>query len=152
MTRHAGMKAILEYGGGICVYCGDPATTVDHIDPWCAIHDNGEDNLVPCCKVCNSIAGGKVFDSGLAKQRYILGQRQRRKWQRRLQSQPSVIIDMSYHRDKPQRKVVHDVTEQRCVATDYPTIPEPSEDMLALLRRRWDNKYPVGYLLMEKRA
>lgn len=45
--------------GENCVYCGKPASTVDHIIPK---SKGGKDvawNLVPCCKLCNSSKSNK---------------------------------------------------------------------------------------------
>lgn len=38
---------------GICVYCGGPADTTDHIVPIAAGGSNGIENLVPACERCN---------------------------------------------------------------------------------------------------
>lgn len=40
--------------GEICVYCGKPAETVDHIVPKFKGGQDVAENLVPCCKSCNS--------------------------------------------------------------------------------------------------
>lgn len=40
--------------GENCVYCGKPAETVDHIVPICKGGQDIVENLVPCCKSCNS--------------------------------------------------------------------------------------------------
>ena len=40
--------------GENCVYCGKPAETVDHIVPICKGGQDIAENLVPCCKSCNS--------------------------------------------------------------------------------------------------
>lgn len=40
--------------GNQCVYCGRNANTVDHIIPISKGGKNEYDNLVPCCKSCNS--------------------------------------------------------------------------------------------------
>lgn len=41
----------------ICFYCGEEATTVDHIVPRANGGTNTKSNLVPCCKLCNSTKG-----------------------------------------------------------------------------------------------
>ena len=40
----------------ICVYCGEPATTKDHVPPRCLLEKPYPTNLrtVPCCSRCNS--------------------------------------------------------------------------------------------------
>jgi hypothetical protein len=41
-----------------CVYCGDVATTMDHVLPLVRGGTNHEGNLAPCCKRCNSSKAG----------------------------------------------------------------------------------------------
>jgi hypothetical protein len=38
----------------LCVYCGNIATSVDHIIPRSKGGENIESNIVPCCQTCNS--------------------------------------------------------------------------------------------------
>lgn len=40
---------------GRCWYCGSPAKTLDHIVPRSLGGKDNLDNLVPCCKPCNSM-------------------------------------------------------------------------------------------------
>lgn len=79
--------------GGVCVYCGVPATTQDHFLPLSVMsaladivdHVHGR-FVVPSCGQCNSIAGSTPFRSVGAKRRYIQG---RLKWKyRKLLSSP----------------------------------------------------------------
>lgn len=39
--------------GGLCVYCGDPAISMDHVTPFKAGGRHEKDNVVPACKPCN---------------------------------------------------------------------------------------------------
>ena len=41
-----------------CIYCGELATTVDHVVPLVRGGTNYEGNLAPCCKSCNSSKAG----------------------------------------------------------------------------------------------
>jgi hypothetical protein len=77
--------------GGICVYCGVPATSADHFVPLSvidALSDVIADRkglvLVPCCGQCNSIAGARMFNTIGAKRRYIQD-RLRYKYRRHLE-------------------------------------------------------------------
>ena len=45
-----------------CVYCGQPATTVDHVIPKSRGGHNGYSNLVPCCQFCNKEKGNMTYD------------------------------------------------------------------------------------------
>jgi len=51
---------VLARDGYICVYCGQDANTVDHIVP---IKSGGDpialENMVACCKRCNSSKGSR---------------------------------------------------------------------------------------------
>jgi 5-methylcytosine-specific restriction endonuclease McrA len=52
--------AVLARDGYVCAYCGQDATTVDHIQ---SIKAGGDplslENLVACCKRCNSAKGSR---------------------------------------------------------------------------------------------
>jgi len=51
---------VLARDGYVCTYCGQDALTVDHIVP---IKNGGDpialDNMVACCKRCNSAKGSR---------------------------------------------------------------------------------------------
>jgi hypothetical protein len=64
--------------GGICVYCGVRATTVDHFVPlsvvasiYGAVDVITGRVLIPSCGDCNSRAGSRMFRTIAAKRRYI---------------------------------------------------------------------------------
>lgn len=44
--------------GRRCIYCTNPATTIDHVLPLVRGGTNHEGNLAPCCKSCNSSKSG----------------------------------------------------------------------------------------------
>ena len=46
---------------GSCVYCDQPATTVDHIRPLARGGHESEYNLVPACERCNKSKGAKLL-------------------------------------------------------------------------------------------
>lgn len=47
------LAAVYDYYGTDCVYCGGPATGVDHLQPVARGGTNDFFNLAPCCKECN---------------------------------------------------------------------------------------------------
>ena len=53
--KKAGVSIVNES----CVYCGKPATTIDHIIPKSKNGSDEASNLVPCCKSCNSSKSNK---------------------------------------------------------------------------------------------
>jgi len=46
---------------GPCVYCGAPATTVDHVTPLAKGGRHAVSNLVPACQPCNSSKAAKLL-------------------------------------------------------------------------------------------
>lgn len=47
-------EAIFDIWGGCCAYCGDPATTIDHVEPLSRGGLHVLSNIVPCCHPCNA--------------------------------------------------------------------------------------------------
>jgi 5-methylcytosine-specific restriction endonuclease McrA len=45
----------------ICFYCGQEATTVDHVIPRRLGGLDSDDNLVASCSKCNLVKGGRFF-------------------------------------------------------------------------------------------
>jgi 5-methylcytosine-specific restriction endonuclease McrA len=45
-----------------CVYCGNPARTVDHWAPWTRTRNSRPANLVPCCGRCQNLKGSREPD------------------------------------------------------------------------------------------
>ena len=62
---------VLDEGNYTCIYCGNPASTVDHIIPYSWVQKHEYKNLVPSCRTCNSIAGDKVFSGLIEKMEYM---------------------------------------------------------------------------------
>lgn len=50
----AALRRIVLRAGARCAYCGDPATSIDHVWPRKRGGTNDLFNLVPACKPCNS--------------------------------------------------------------------------------------------------
>jgi 5-methylcytosine-specific restriction endonuclease McrA len=44
----------MELTGGVCAYCGNTATSIDHIIPVSRGGRSKRGNLLPCCDSCNS--------------------------------------------------------------------------------------------------
>lgn len=63
---------VMRASNWACVYCGNDATAIDHINPICQGGNNSRGNLVAACARCNGIASGKAFRSVTEKQQYIL--------------------------------------------------------------------------------
>ena len=55
-------KPILERDNYICHYCGGKADTVDHKLPVILGGTDDEENLVACCKRCNSKKHTKLYE------------------------------------------------------------------------------------------
>lgn len=58
-------EAIFLAHGNNCYYCGcgldESNFTVDHIIPRSKGGDNGLNNMVPCCRTCNTAKGSKIL-------------------------------------------------------------------------------------------
>jgi 5-methylcytosine-specific restriction endonuclease McrA len=52
---------ILENSNYVCHYCGNPATTADHIVPVSKGGGHELSNLLPCCVRCNSSRQDKML-------------------------------------------------------------------------------------------
>ena len=50
-------ERVFALKGRTCVYCGNPATEVDHLDPVAAGGGDELANLVPACARCNRRKG-----------------------------------------------------------------------------------------------
>lgn len=65
-------KFILERDNQTCVYCGEKADQIDHVDPVCRGGSDDESNLVSSCRSCNAKANGMKFASFDKKKAFIL--------------------------------------------------------------------------------
>lgn len=82
------------YGPDVCVYCGDPASTMDHVTPIVAVaamqnsidvreHFRHGLYIVPCCRDCNNRIGSYLARS-ITEKREEIKRRLRRKHARLL--------------------------------------------------------------------
>jgi len=60
---------------GLCVYCGEPGPSLDHVLAWDQGGDHHLLNLVACCRSCNSIAGERYFPQFTEKRVYVQARR-----------------------------------------------------------------------------
>lgn len=69
-------EKVFSVHGRKCVYCGQPATTVDHLRPVSIGGTDEFENLAPCCTTCNTRKGNRTAEEHI---RYIalMGARQR---------------------------------------------------------------------------
>lgn len=52
---------ILQRDARRCFYCGDRATSVDHVIPASRGGSDRDDNLVACCWPCNQRKGARIL-------------------------------------------------------------------------------------------
>jgi 5-methylcytosine-specific restriction endonuclease McrA len=52
-------RAIFARDGGRCVYCGAPATSIDHVVPRSRGGPHSWDNVVSACRRCNHVKGDR---------------------------------------------------------------------------------------------
>jgi 5-methylcytosine-specific restriction endonuclease McrA len=55
--------AVLKREGYVCHYCGGRADTADHVTPKARGGTDSMDNLVACCRSCNSGKRDRFFES-----------------------------------------------------------------------------------------
>lgn len=58
-----------KYDGKACFYCGEPATSWDHVIPWSVVKQN--DHVLPCCQECNQLLSNRLFDTPETKGAFI---------------------------------------------------------------------------------
>ncbi len=69
--------AVFEIHGTMCAYClTATADSIDHLFPYSQGGSHDAANLVPACRVCNSILGSRVFPEFAAKRAYVLARRE----------------------------------------------------------------------------
>lgn len=63
LWRHAPVtrRGVLRRDGGRCCYCGNAATTVDHVQPRSRGGADSWENLVACCLRCNNKKGDRTL-------------------------------------------------------------------------------------------
>jgi 5-methylcytosine-specific restriction endonuclease McrA len=64
-------KAVYKLTKHKCFYCGEPASTIDHVIPRSHGGSHDADNLVAACHRCNQTAGNRWFPSRELKRDYI---------------------------------------------------------------------------------
>jgi len=99
VTHQEGMK-ILERDNYRCRYCGLDGRasfenalvlSVDFVVPRARKGKKDPDNLVACCRPCNTIKGKRVYRSFDDAKTYVLGRREelRRAWQSKTAASPA---------------------------------------------------------------
>ncbi len=58
--RKSVRRLVMIRDGGICRYCGKSASALDHLIPHSRGGGETPENLVACCKRCNSRKGGRT--------------------------------------------------------------------------------------------
>ena len=53
-------EVVLENSNGLCAYCGEEASSIDHIVPRKQGGTNDRKNLVAACRTCNSRKGART--------------------------------------------------------------------------------------------
>ena len=58
-----------------CAYCGQPATSLDHIIPRFKSGSSNRNNLIPACQRCNSNKGSMDMETWYKQQSYFCAYR-----------------------------------------------------------------------------
>jgi 5-methylcytosine-specific restriction endonuclease McrA len=69
------IKVVKDRAGGICVYCGREAEllTIDHFTPITKGGNHSVENLIPCCKPCNSSKNAAIGEEWIYKKHGVEG-------------------------------------------------------------------------------
>lgn len=68
-------EAIYEHWNHECGYCGDRATSLDHIIPRFRSGPTNRNNLLPACQRCNSNKGSQQLKDWYEKQSFYCSER-----------------------------------------------------------------------------
>lgn len=61
-TKSVSAKQLSNIWQSACVYCDQPATTIDHLTPQKKGGSHKLQNLAPCCSMCNSRKSTKTIE------------------------------------------------------------------------------------------
>lgn len=64
-------QSIYEAWENKCGYCGDNATSLDHIIPRFKSGSSNRNNLIPCCRRCNANKASSEMESWYAQQEFF---------------------------------------------------------------------------------
>jgi len=64
-------QAIYEAWNNSCGYCGENATSLDHIVPRFKSGSSNRNNLLPCCRRCNESKASRKMEEWYSKQDFF---------------------------------------------------------------------------------
>ena len=143
MTLHTA-KAI-HYAGGVCVYCGNPAGTKDHLLPR-NITGNTWRHLVavvPACADCNSRIGDRV-EPNVAERRKIAQLSIERKYRHLLLRPVKTAADLRELGPALRSVAVKNNAKAEAVRLRLAWPPEPFYDLAAFQRSGIDDPVALG--------
>jgi hypothetical protein len=68
-------QSIYEAWDHKCGYCGDPATSLDHIIPRFKSGSSNRNNLIPCCRRCNQNKASSKMEEWYQQQEFFTQER-----------------------------------------------------------------------------
>ena len=74
-------REIFDLDGGVCAYCGELATAIDHVRPFSKGGATERSNLVAACQPCNSAKSGKLDLVMMARGFFVIAMRRDRECQ-----------------------------------------------------------------------
>lgn len=148
LIGHAPVR--LAYPSRVCIYCGRPGYTQDHLLPrrWSGDAKRHFVVIVPACGMCNSLLGDTLTWS-ITERRELCRARMRRKYRKYLRI-PDWTEEEIAEFDRGMRDFIRDGLMKKREAERVLSWPEdPAYDIRALERSGIENPYVTGLLIEE---
>lgn len=137
----------IAYPNGVCIYCGLPGSTRDHIlpRPWTGDALRTVVATVPACGTCNSIIGATITTS-MTERRAVAHAGLRRKHRRLLATTMRSAEELNELGPTLRQYIEESMAAKRVVMEmlEWPT--DPVYDLRAFERSGIDNPYVLGLI------
>lgn len=137
----------IEYPYGVCVYCGRPADTKDHLIPRPVSGDTMRRFIatVPACRQCNTLLSATLTAS-ITERRQEAHARLRRHHRKVLRTRTFTTEELSEFGPMLRADIVSSVALKAEILTlfDWPT--DPNYDLRAFQKSGIDDPYAAGFL------
>ncbi len=102
-TAPLSRRSVFARDGGVCQYCGQQAESIDHVIPRSKGGAHEWDNVVACCRSCNSYKADRLIDETRLSLRSTPRAPTRHIWIRVSAGAVPTSWDLYLEPDKPQR-------------------------------------------------
>ena len=148
LTVHKPVR--LAYPYGVCIYCGRPGWTKDHLFPrrWTGDALRKFTAVVPACGTCNSLLGDTLTWS-ITERRMICHARLRKHYRKTLRTKDFSAGELREFQGTLRAYIKSEMVKKREVLAmlEWPT--DPSYDLRALEHSGLEDPYVLGLILAE---